>query len=149
MPVCRWAESNDASKPNAGPKPPPIVIERWHVVDDRFGAIAYDKKLGAYGFASDKDSQSAADREAIEKCSERGGANCELLDRFKNTCATFAWGTDRGTVRGGATTQESERNALDACANDTGVSCDVIETVCSEPVYRVVDEKPDDFVPAD
>ena len=36
--------------------------------------------------------------------------------------------------------------ALEACAKDSGVRCDVIETVCSEPVYRVVDEKPDDFV---
>jgi len=145
QPICQYDPAR-AHSPNHGPKPPPIVIERWHVPEDRFTAFAQDNQLGPYGFVSGLEDQEAADAAAIAQCKERGGKDCVVQGQFKNLCATFAWGGGHGTVRGEKTVEGSRQRALEKCAEAAGVNCDVIETVCSEPVYRIVDEKPDDFV---
>ena len=147
QPICQYDPSPaQAPARNHGPKPPPIVIERWHVADDRFSSFASDSQRGPYGFVSGYESQSEADEAALDQCRARSGNNCEVLAQFKNSCATFAWGGGRYAVMGGDSVEESVRTALERCEKQGGVDCEVIQSLCSEPVYRIVDEKPDDFV---
>jgi len=145
QPICQY-DPAQAPSPNRGRKPPPIVIERWHVADDRFSSFAYDNQRGPYGFTSGHESQAKADEAALEQCRASAGENCEVLAQFKNSCATFAWGGGRYAVMGGDSVEESERTALERCEKQAGVDCEVVQSVCSEPVYRIVYEKPDDFV---
>lgn len=43
--ICAYDES-----PQQAPAPPPRIVERWEVLDDRFGAWALDQQgIGAYG----------------------------------------------------------------------------------------------------
>jgi len=149
MPVCRWAGSSDAPPSVNADKRPLIVIDRWHVVDDRFSSFAIDAERGPFGFVSGYESQAEADEAALDQCQSRTGEDCLVLGQFKNRCATFAWGGGRYAVMGGGSIEESEVAAVRKCAKEGGVDCQVIQSVCSEPVYRVVDEKPHDFVEAD
>lgn len=139
MPICRWLEQSSA--------PPPKVVERWEVFDDRFGAWAIDES-GAFGVSFGEVSRESADRKALDMCQERGGRRCVAIGQFRNLCSTFAWGGGRSSFDGGESVEISERRALAACELDAGVECDVIRTVCSMPVSRWVYEKPDNWVPA-
>lgn len=139
MPICRWLEKDSA--------PPPKVVERWEVFDDRFGAWAIDES-GAFGVSYGEVSREVADRKALQMCRERGGQRCVAIGQFRNLCSTFAWGGGRSTFDGGESVALSERRAVAACGLDSGVECDVIQTVCSMPVSRWVYEKPDNWVPA-
>ena len=147
QPICQYDSSPaQATSPNRGRKPPPIVIERWHVVDDRFSSFAYDNQRGPYGFSSGHESQAKADEAALDQCRASAGENCEVLAQFKNSCASFAWGGGRYAVMGGDSAEESERTALERCERQGGLDCKVIQSACSDPVFRIVYEKPDDFV---
>lgn len=147
MPVCRWVQSGETPSTNRGSTPSPIIIERWHVVDDRYTSFALDGEArGPYGFVFGHESQQAADAAAIEQCEERGGSNCKVVTQGKNSCSSFAWGGGRFSVQGGGTAREAESNSVSVCTETAGVRCEVIQSGCSEPVRRIVYEKPDDFV---
>jgi hypothetical protein len=117
------------------------------VVDDRYTSFALDGEArGPYGFVFGHESQQAADAAAIEQCEERGGSNCKVVTQGKNSCSSFAWGAGRFSVQGGGTAREAESNSVSVCTETAGVRCEVIQSGCSEPVRRIVYEKPDDFV---
>jgi hypothetical protein len=66
--------------------PPPVSGGPW-------GAVAYDTRSGAWGLADESPSREAAKKSALRYC-ERGGAQCDVVDTFRNTCAAIAVGTD-------------------------------------------------------
>jgi hypothetical protein len=131
-----------------GAQPPPrrVVVERWEVFDDRFGAVAISAN-GAYGISFNQASSEAASSIAIRRCAERGGDDCEVLGSHKNLCSTYSWGSGQASVGSDRTVELSERRSLAMCQEKTRKACDVIETVCSEPVSRWVYEKPANWIP--
>lgn len=144
VPICAYDESPQAAQSTAAPR----VVERWEVFDDRFGAIALAPN-GVYGTSWDRVSEEEAETAALALCEERGGDDCRLKGggANRNACGTLAWGGGVAMVEGAATREQSEREALNACNEDSGVPCEVIETFCSTPVSRWVYQKPDDWVP--
>jgi hypothetical protein len=141
VPICAYDESPQ-------PAPPPRVVERWEVFDNRFGSFALAPN-GPYGVASNQPSADAAEQAALLHCQQRGGVGCESWGFHMNSCATYAWGGGNASVAGGPTQEQSERHALERCARASGQTCDVIETTCSTPVSRWVDEKPPGWEPAE
>lgn len=57
-----------------------------------YGAIAYDKKTGAWGMADASESKSSAKESALGYCGKRG-SDCEVVETFSKTCAAVASGT--------------------------------------------------------
>ncbi len=89
-----------------------------------WGAIAYNSKSGAYGFAVDRASKRAAEGEAFRRC----GNDCDVTRTFRNSCGAiadderqFAWST-------GATREMAEQKALEKC---TGSACKIIVWACT------------------
>lgn len=144
MPICRWVEQSAA----ASTTPPRLVVERWEVIDDRFGAIAMASN-GIYATSSDHRSKEDAEAVALALCARRGGEDCELKGggANRNSCGTLVWGGGISFLDGNATPELSERDALEGCRQSSGKECRVVETYCSEPVSRWVYEKPDNWVP--
>lgn len=140
-----WHPNSPASEAESAPEA--RVIERWEVLDHRFGAIALDP-AGFYGASHGETSQREADAQAISNCEAKGGTSCRVIGSHRNGCSTLAWGRGKASADYGSTSEISERNALRVCEELAGAVCEVIETVCSPPVSRWVYEKPDDFVPA-
>ncbi|NJN36094.1 MAG: DUF4189 domain-containing protein [Nitrospiraceae bacterium] len=88
VPICAYDES-----PQQAPAPPPRIVERWKVHDDRFGAWAMDEQgAGAYAVAFGELSPSAAERKAVNACEAKGAGRCKVSVTFKNACSTHAWG---------------------------------------------------------
>ena len=81
-----------------------------HVSGGPYGAIAYDKRSGAWGTADESPSRDAAKKSALRYC-ERKGGNCDIVSAFKNTCAAIAVGTD------GAVGWDTDDNAKQAGLN--------------------------------
>jgi hypothetical protein len=54
---------------------------------DNWGALAYSKSTGRYGFAYDFASQSQAINSAVERCKAR---DCQAVVWFVNGCGAFA-----------------------------------------------------------
>ena len=129
------------------PPTPPVVITRWEMIDDRFGAIAIASN-GPYGVSFDQASAEDAEASAISICRDRGGVNCRPMGAHRNSCTTYAWGGG-GAVAGDPNAGRSEQVALADCARNTGAQCEIIETFCSTPVSRwvVSDTPPPGFVP--
>jgi hypothetical protein len=143
VPICQYDES-----PQRAQTPPPRVVERWEVFDNRFGSFAIAPN-GPYGVASNQPSAEAAENAALAHCRERGGVGCESMGSHMNSCATYAWGGVKGSVFGGSTPAQSEQKTLERCGKIALQQCDVIETICSTPVSRWVDEKPPGWEPAE
>jgi hypothetical protein len=89
-----------------------------------WGAIAYNSKSGAYGYAVDRASTRAAESEAFRRC----GNDCDVTRTFRNSCGAiadderhFAWST-------GATREMAEQKALEKCAGST---CKIVVWACT------------------
>jgi hypothetical protein len=98
-------------------------------IADHYGAIAYDRDTAHMGYSYDWQSEQAADTDAMRRC----GANCELIVKFYNTCASIAVGKDK-YVSWGADIDEDRamQQAKARCdANSTG--CRVQIMVCNSP----------------
>jgi hypothetical protein len=143
VPICAY----DESPQNAAP-PPPRVVERWEVFDDRFGSIAIAPN-GPYGVSFNEPTSATAEDVALKRCRERGGVGCNSRGFHVNSCSTFAWGEGTAATAGDSTREKSEAKALELCAGESRKKCDVIETVCSTPVSRWVYEKPPGWEPAE
>ena len=106
--VFSLAAAADAAKPGKQP---------W-------GAIAYNSKSGAYGYAVDRASKRAAESEAFRRC----GNDCDVTRTFRNACGAianderhFAWST-------GATREMAKQKALEKCNPGT---CEIAVWACT------------------
>lgn len=101
---------------------------------EAFGAIAYSRSTGNYGYSYGKASRPEAERVALGFCAaQRDRAqDCGVLVWFWNSCAALAkasngaYGGDHAADRPSA-----QQAALRICANYGGGDCRVIQTVCS------------------
>ena len=110
---------------NTGPGP---------VVTRSFGAIAYSRSSGGYGYSFGHPSRRVAEGVALGHCRNdaKGAGDCGVLVWFWNACAALAvapngsYGGDHAPDRARA-----ERSAVRTCASHGGVGCRVVRWVCS------------------
>jgi len=97
----------------------------------RYGAIAYDAESGAYGWSNELYDAPAAEARALANCREHSEA-CKIVYDFWNSCAALAADADHRYAIGRADTrQQAEAEAIAACRQETGTSCDVEVWSCT------------------
>jgi hypothetical protein len=95
-----------------------------------YGAIAYGRESGAYGYAYDFSDPQSAENEAMSTCTVNGN-DCRVVVDFWNTCAAIA--ADGNIVGYGLDDNESvaQDQALAACEKDGGSQCEVKAWSCN------------------
>jgi hypothetical protein len=97
-----------------------------------FGAIAYGRKSGAFGYSYSWGDQAKAESVAMENCGKNGN-DCEVMVWFDRKCGAVAarsdsdaayWGLGDGA--GAART-----NAINKCTQNGGQNCTVKVSQCS------------------
>lgn len=97
-----------------------------------FGAIAYGRKSGAWGYSYGWGDRDKAESVAIENCG-KNGKDCEVMVWYDRKCGAVAarsdttaayWGLGDGA--GAANSQ-----ALSQCTKDGGKNCEVKVSKCS------------------
>jgi len=96
-----------------------------------YGAIAYSKSTGAFGFSYEFPNSEEANELALSKCSQNA-QDCYVVISFSNLCASVVADSRREVYWGHAASRgEAQRQAMSACRNDGGVDCDVKVWACS------------------
>jgi uncharacterized protein DUF4189 len=98
---------------------------------ESFGAIAYGRTSGAYGFSYSWPSRAKAENVALNNCGTHGD-DCEIMVWFDRKCGAVAAGQGSSAWWGlGDTDGQARAAALDKCANDGGEDCEVKVSRCS------------------
>lgn len=95
-----------------------------------YGALAYCKDSGAWGWQTADDPDDAAEI-ALDRCREVG-VNCRLELSFQNSCGAFAAG--KRNVYGWAyasTVEEAKEMAMDEC-EERGSGCKIKISACTQ-----------------
>ena len=82
-----------------------------------WGAIAYNSKLGTYGYAVDRKTKRDAESDAFTAC----GSGCDLIKTFRDACGVVAAGGKKVTWETGASRQIAETKALKKCGDACAV----------------------------
>jgi hypothetical protein len=101
----------------------PPAAHAW----DKYGAIAYSRSSGNYGYSIDHRSRGAAESRALDECGRR---DCRVMVWFRNACGALA--TGRGGVYGygyAGSRGEAEAIALSECSS-RGRGCGVVCWAC-------------------
>jgi hypothetical protein len=113
------------------PAPLPYPVPRVYVVPadttpvDYYGAIAYQRETGAFGYSYDWLTQREAEVNALGQC---GDPQCIVVTSFRSGCGALAVGARGAFAERGATQAEAETKALDACGD---ASCAVKAWSCT------------------
>jgi len=91
-----------------------------------YGAIAFHRDSGSYGYSYDFRSSREAKTEALKQCNH---PQCEVALGFRSACAALANGPKKSGAVTGTTRQEAEAKALRKCG-DTG--CVVVAWACTK-----------------
>ena len=89
-----------------------------------FGALAYHRDSGNFGYAANTPTARAARTEALRLC---GHPKCEVVVSLRNNCGAVANGPKRFTATPGTTRQEAEAKALRKC----GERCEIAGWACT------------------
>lgn len=125
-PLCYWRQG--AEQGDAGPQ----VL--WA---DRWGAIASDNdaKNAIFGIVTDRPSERAARRAAVDECRSRGGDRCEVAMSYQNQCAAVGAGRVGTFSAGAPTLEEAQQRAMQLCEIKNGSGeCWLYYSGCSLPV---------------
>jgi hypothetical protein len=98
--------------------------------DDRYGAIAYSKRTGKYGYWRGAETQRGAERHALDACV---GRDCRIEVWFRNSCGALATG-EEGEIVGSAhddRLDEARERAVRNCRNNGGHRCRVVVSACA------------------
>jgi hypothetical protein len=91
-----------------------------------WGAIAYNSKLGTYGYAIDRKTKRDAESDAFTTC----GSGCDFIKTFRDACGVVAAGGKKVTWETGASREIAETKALRKCGE-----------VCTVKVWACTSEK--------
>lgn len=91
-----------------------------------YGAIAYHRDSGSYGYSYDFGSSREAKTEALRQCND---PKCEVVLGFRSACGALANGPRRSATASGATRQEAETKALRKCREK---GCEVLAWACTK-----------------
>jgi hypothetical protein len=98
----------------------------------RYGAIAYGRRSGAWGYAVHRASQAKAESFARENCA-RHGNDCEVIGWFEDKCGAVASGEDANAFFGlGDSDGQARADARDKCAEGGSKVCEVRVSQCSK-----------------
>ena len=101
------------------------------VCSDQYGALAYSRSTGAYGYSYDFDSEARAKRTALNNCG-RGAPDCQVVITFIDQCGALAETPRHEVSTGlGKTRKEAEDRSLAACRAAGGKDCSVAAWTCS------------------
>ena len=89
-----------------------------------FGALAYHRTSGNFGYATNMPNARAARVEALRLC---GHPQCEVVVSLRNNCGAVANGPKLFSATHGATRQEAETKALRKC----GERCEIAGWACT------------------
>jgi len=97
-----------------------------------FGAIAYGRKSGAYGYSYAWDTQAEAEKVAMKNCADNG-KDCEVIVWFQRTCAAVASGKGTNAYWAlGDGEGAARENVMAQCAKaGGGKDCAVQVSTCS------------------
>lgn len=95
----------------------------------RFGAIAYSRSAGAYGWSNDYPSQDAAQSLALENC-RKHASDCSIVLWYSNACGALAVGSNAYGSAWGVDQPTAEREALQRCSQLTS-NCSVKRWACT------------------
>lgn len=96
---------------------------------DKYGALAYSKADGAWGWWADANNQASASSNALAKCQEHG-SDCEVVLEFWNTCAAFAVGQGGYGWAHGPDENAVQQAAIGYC-DEHGSNCSVKVWACT------------------
>jgi len=97
-----------------------------------YGAIAYGRSSGAWGYSYRWGSRAKAERVALQNCAQHGN-DCEVMVWFDRKCGAVASGESETAFWGlGDSEGEARRDALRKCADDGRKSCEVQVSRCSK-----------------
>jgi len=88
-----------------------------------WGAIAYNSKTGAYGYAIDQRTKRDAETAAFNQC----GSGCGMIKTFRDACGVVAVGGKRTIYESGASREIAESKAFGKC----GEGCTVKVWACT------------------
>ena len=96
-----------------------------------YGAIAYGRTSGAYGYSYSWGSEAKAESVAMQNCAANGN-DCEVMVWFEKKCGAVSAG-DGGTAFWGlgGTDSAASADAQQKCASGGGQNCAVQVTQCS------------------
>jgi hypothetical protein len=97
-----------------------------------FGAIAYGRESGAYGYSFQWNSQAKAESVALQNCA-KNGRDCEVIVWFDRRCGAVAASTNGSTAYWGIgeTIGAARATAISQCTKDRGRQCEVKASQCS------------------
>jgi hypothetical protein len=103
------------------------------VVAGEYGAIAYSKSDGLWGFSHNYNNVQSAVNAAMGFCRDSGGRSCRWAVKVANSCGAVA---TAGKYRlfaaeTGKSRAKAERNVLELCRKVHGRKCAVKVWVCS------------------
>jgi len=90
-----------------------------------FGAIAYHRGGGEWGWATDRRTSRDAGAEALRQCAH---PRCEVVITVRNACAALARGPQQWKTSKGVTRGDAEAKALARC----GAGCEVVAWTCTK-----------------
>ena len=93
-----------------------------------YGAIAYDRQGGTYGFAYDQPSPVAAGRRALDKC---GSPGCALVLELADGCGAYATGPNAAAGAGSDYTRTTAEDRALAQCRSAGDDCQVKVWTCN------------------
>ena len=103
-----------------------------------WGAIATSDS-GDIGSSTGKFSEKDAQAESLKICADFGNADCKVSMTYRNQCVAVvqaARGRTGGKIITAATADIAEKRALEKCRQDSGATCVVRGTDCSDPFFR-------------
>lgn len=116
----------------APPRPSGEWLTTW-------GAVAQSPTSDLVGTAANKQSERAAESEALRICASEGAKDCKTSLTYYNQCVAFSVpnsGKGRGSVNTAVDLPTAKKDALDSCSDTGGGRCVISHTECSEPVFR-------------
>ena len=104
-----------------------IVVRSAAGQNDYWGALAYSRATGRYGFAYDYSTQAEAINHAVVECGVR---DCRGVVWFHNACGAFARGRGTWGWAIGETRWQAQERALAECRKHGG-GCRTIAWSCT------------------
>ncbi|MDP2120094.1 MAG: DUF4189 domain-containing protein [Hoeflea sp.] len=96
---------------------------------DNYGAIAFSKSTGGFGFAYDHLSRRDAENRAMAECRART-RGCEIAIWFKNACGSVAMGSNGWGSAWAESRRAAERAAIRNCSRHTR-GCTTLAWTCT------------------
>jgi len=87
-----------------------------------WGAIAYDSKSGAFGYAVDRKTRREAESDAFRQCGD-----CSVIKTFRDNCGAVAERPGKFAWEIGASREIAEKKALQKC----GAGCKIAVWACT------------------